>query len=288
MSKLAIPANSKFDSLRAIELASLVRVAYEQFDFAKEQKGWKLGKPKNLMSSSASDIMLNSLNRDSRFLYAACTVLSFTEYTFSIPQTVAFGFIAQRTLQDGTLGVFIVFRGARTLPEVLDHFQTQQEPFLHDDKLGLVCSGIQKLYSRSDGYCQSLQQSIAETLESISTNAQIFIAGHSLGAALATLATIHIASQTSFKKPILYTFASPRVGDIKFAAQFKALEYYRIANSEDFVPAIPISIGKFSKLFESILPKQIYQHAGEPLYFTQHEEYMTDNHDMRVYCEALL
>ena len=199
-----------------------------------------------------------------------------------------FGFIAQRVLKDGTPGVFIVFRGARTLPEVVDHFQTQQEPCLDDDKLGLVCSGVQKIYTRSHGYCQSLQQSITAILKSIPFNAQIFVTGHSLGAALATLATIHIASQTGFKKPILYTFASPRVGNRTFAAQFKALEHYRIANSEDFVPAIPLSIGKFSKLFESILPKQIYQHAGEPLYFTQHEEYMTDNHDIRVYCEALL
>ena len=287
MSKLTIPVSSKFDIHRAIESSKLIKVAYEQFDCYESHQRWKPIVSKNPTDSETCEDILTALNRDSNLFYSACTVLSFTENTLFNPKTIPSGFITQRKLENGTLGVFIVFRGTRTLPELINNFQTNQETCLNNQQLGLVCSGVQNIYTRANKHSKSLQQSIAETLKNLPPNAQIFITGHSFGAALATLATIHIASQTAFKQPILYTFGSPRVGDANFAKQFNHLEHYRIANSEDFVPAIPISIGKLSKLFSSILFKQIYQHVGDPLYFTKHEEYMTDNHDINVYCGAL-
>lgn len=279
--------SSKFDIHQAIELSTLIKFAYEQFDCYESQQGWKTTVSKKFIGSGTCEDILTTLNRDSNRFYDACTVLSFTENTLFSPKTIPSGFITQRRLEDGTLCVFIVFRGTRTLPELINNFQTNQETCLNSQQLGLVCSGVQNIYTRANRHSKSLQQSITETLIHLPPTAKIFVTGHSFGAALATLATIHIASQTAFKQPILYTFGSPRVGDAIFANQFKHLEHYRIANSEDFVPAIPISIGKLSKLFTSILFKQIYQHVGEPLYFTKHEEYMTDNHDINVYCEAL-
>lgn len=334
MSKLVISANSKFDARRAIELANLVQRAYEQFNCHKEGIPWEPETFKRLTGSTTCDVDLNLPSYADKVVYDLCAVFHVTERTLFdletrtlfMVDTVPFGFIAQRKLEDGTPGIFIVFRGTLTTNEWLHNAQFQQEAFLDDSNLGLVSSGFQKIYtSEKDGV--SLQQTVAETLKSIPSNAQIFVTGHSLGGALATLATVHIATRTTFK-PILYSYASPRVGDPIFAAHFEELEHYRIANSEDLVPAVPPStgrlmgpemygqpiwngdvsakcmtseskptpsmvknknsLGKLAGTFRRDLSEQVYQHAGEPLYFTDQRGFLSTNHNMfDIYRRAL-
>ena len=61
----------------------------------------------------------------------------------------------------------------------------------------------------------------------------VFYTGHSLGAALATLAA-------SLRAPrAVYTFGSPRVGDARFARLMGAVPVYRIAAARDVVTQIP-------------------------------------------------
>lgn len=335
MSKLAIPANSKFDARRAMELANLVQRAYEQFNCHKKGGTWEPETSNKLTGSTTCDADLNVPSYEGKVTYDLCAIFHFTERTifdletqdFFVSDTVPFGFIAKRILEDSSLGIFIVFRGTLTTNEWIHNAQFQQEDFLHNSNLGLVSSGFHKIYtSEKDGF--SLQQTVVETLKYIPSNAQIFVTGHSLGAALATLATVHIAAQTNFKKPILYTYASPRVGDTTFAAHFEELEHYRIANSEDLVPAVPPSTGKLMgpemfgqpiwdegisvkctasesnptpsmvknkdslsnlvRTFRRNLSEQIYQHTGEPLYFTNQRGFLSTNHNMfDIYRRAL-
>jgi hypothetical protein len=67
------------------------------------------------------------------------------------------------------------------------------------------------------------------------------VVAHSLGAALATLYVMENASTNKVPNPILYTFASPMVGDATFAAAFDklGLTSWRIVNSSDVVPMLP-------------------------------------------------
>jgi kumamolisin len=67
------------------------------------------------------------------------------------------------------------------------------------------------------------------------------IAGHSLGGALATLFTLENAKTTKLETSILYTFASPRVGDATFAAAVDGLGItsWRVVNLQDAVPKLP-------------------------------------------------
>lgn len=70
----------------------------------------------------------------------------------------------------------------------------------------------------------------------------IYIAGHSLGGALAVLAAAAVIDQ---KIPIggLYTFGQPRVGNAGFEKHyFPTLEkrYYRFTNGQDIVPLLPL------------------------------------------------
>jgi hypothetical protein len=68
-------------------------------------------------------------------------------------------------------------------------------------------------------------------------DAPVYFTGHSLGAALATLAVARFEGNTC----ALYTFGSPRVGDDRFigAVLQKAKMVFRFVNSQDIVTQIP-------------------------------------------------
>ncbi|HEX8873177.1 MAG TPA: lipase family protein [Nitrosospira sp.] len=61
----------------------------------------------------------------------------------------------------------------------------------------------------------------------------VFYTGHSLGAALATLAALRRAPRA------LYTFASPRVGNEAFVASFVSLPIFRVVDDEDALTLLP-------------------------------------------------
>jgi triacylglycerol lipase len=70
-------------------------------------------------------------------------------------------------------------------------------------------------------------------------------AGHSLGAALATLVAFRHAPAA------LYAFGSPRVGDVKLAAALEGVPLYRVVDDADLVATVP--------------PEALgFRHAGEP------------------------
>lgn len=69
----------------------------------------------------------------------------------------------------------------------------------------------------------------------------LYITGHSLGAALATIATQHLEGDPFWRDEIAacYTFGSPRVGDAEFDREFKS-SIYRVVNTTDIVTVIPL------------------------------------------------
>jgi triacylglycerol lipase len=89
-------------------------------------------------------------------------------------------------------------------------------------------------------------------------NQSIWFCGHSLGAALATLATAEYVINDGGKVNGLYTIGQPRVGNDEFAARIdNALtdKYFRFVNNDDVVPRIPLPGLVFN-----------YMHAGHVLY----------------------
>jgi pimeloyl-ACP methyl ester carboxylesterase len=67
----------------------------------------------------------------------------------------------------------------------------------------------------------------------------LWLAGHSLGGALATLAAAHLGRDTIQG---LYTYGCPRVGDAVFAAVLPQQSYYRFVHRDDWVTTVPPEI----------------------------------------------
>jgi triacylglycerol lipase len=68
----------------------------------------------------------------------------------------------------------------------------------------------------------------------------LYVTGHSLGAAMATIATSRLQPNVV----ALVTFGSPRVGDKDFVASVK-VDHYRVQNNNDAVTKVPFALMGF-------------------------------------------
>ncbi len=93
------------------------------------------------------------------------------------------------------------------------------------------------------GFISAYRSVEAEIKESIAKlpGLPLYITGHSLGAALATVATQYLEANPAFSGQIAacYTFGSPRVGNDQFDRDFKSA-IYRVVNTTDIVTVIPL------------------------------------------------
>ena len=108
----------------------------------------------------------------------------------------------------------------------------------------------------------------------------LYITGHSLGGALAIIATEKL-EKTGVKIAACYTFGSPRVGNQEFGEKIKA-PVYRLVNAADGVPRIPpsgevmrliifiLGFTRVLKPFAHLLQKKFsgYKHYGDMRYLT--------------------
>lgn len=82
---------------------------------------------------------------------------------------------------------------------------------------------------------------ILASLDKMKTDGKaIYICGHSLGGAMATIATSRLFGG-QYNPHALYTYGSPRVGTRKFVKSFSTL-HYRHVNNNDLVTAVPFAI----------------------------------------------
>ena len=88
--------------------------------------------------------------------------------------------------------------------------------------------------------------------------AKVWFAGHSLGAAVATLAVARWNAQAPHVPAALYTFGSPRVGDKEFASACERGKFriYRYVHNQDIVARVPPT-----------LPLGYWDAGPDPVYF---------------------
>ncbi|CAM9732160.1 unnamed protein product [Chrysoparadoxa australica] len=90
----------------------------------------------------------------------------------------------------------------------------------------------------------------------------IYVTGHSLGGALATLCAVDFADRFKASKLTMYNFGSPRVGNSAFARLYneKHAGAFRIVNDMDMIarlpPEQPISFLEYSHVGRTVLVKE--------------------------------
>ena len=173
-----------------------------------------------------------------------------------------FGFVV---LDNDTLFNYVVFRGTRTGKDWIADFMFDQV----DHLWGKVARGFNHIYTQTS-------DSIKDTLKGAKSS-NFVVTGHSLGAALATLAAADLAI-SGFQGVQMIHFAGPRVGDPMFARNFNTQVPYasRIINTEDIVPTTPPPVGEFT-----------YSHVGVSLEFTNNLGDVKLNHSMDTYLKAI-
>ncbi len=132
----------------------------------------------------------------------------------------------------------LVFRGTEV---------AERRDIVTDIKVARVAAGkTGKVHKGFKEALDSVWRELEARLSSLSDDLPIWFTGHSLGAALATL-----AAERFDRTRAVYTFGSPRVGDQAFRDHYP-VKAYRFRNNNDIVTRVP--------------PRGFYAHVGEIRY----------------------
>jgi len=111
-----------------------------------------------------------------------------------------------------------------------------------------VHEGFYGAFSKLSDGTKGIEEKIAEIKQATQGQIPIYIAGHSLGGALAQISAAVLGND---QIAACYTFGSPRVGNSIFDLWVKPPSY-RLVNYADIVPQVPLPI--------------VYRHSGDPRY----------------------
>ncbi|MEO1041875.1 MAG: lipase family protein [Pseudomonadota bacterium] len=186
----------------------------------------------------------------------------------------------------------LIFRGTDSFQDWLSNVDAGLQPLEEQEHPGAVSAPHgPKIHGGFHQAYRHTKDQIARELQKVGDR-QLFIGGHSLGGALAVIAT-HFEEKTCLdngheRVAACYTFGAPRVGNHTFNEQFHT-PIYRIVNSFDPVPMLPPSgggiafakfilragggilpaAGLFHLAAEQVMKKfQGYRHPGDLRYMT--------------------
>ncbi|WP_088889653.1 lipase family protein [Leptolyngbya ohadii] len=190
----------------------------------------------------------------------------------AIPTTLAFiGFVLTSETHN-----IILFRGTSNPKEWMANFQSGQSNYgrLRGGQ-GRVHTGFLRLYNR-------LSRQVRQAASTLNPSLPCFIAGHSLGGALATLAAADLAYHyPTLKDQIrLYTYGAPRVGNQAFVEYLETIapNSYRVLNMSDMVTMVP----------PANLREQQYSHFGEAWAFLDYAQGSVSlSHSTSIYQTAI-
>jgi len=144
----------------------------------------------------------------------------------------------------------VAFRGSDDIIDWNNNIKSMQTSFdVAGKPMGKVHAGFNISY-------ESIKEELFFYLDDLSL--PIFVTGHSLGAALATLLTAEIMHRPRFDS--CYAFGSPRVGDEDFVAALNNKPIYRVINNCDVITTIPISIPNIN--YKHCASSQLLSNAG--------------------------
>ncbi len=163
--------------------------------------------------------------------------------------------------------IMLIFRGSQETADWKTNFSFRLRPFRVQIKPN-VALPAGEVHQGFQGAWESVEKMVGYYLKQWWTaDSQLWVAGHSLGGALAALAATSLDYQ-GFHVNGLYTFGQPRVGDWQFVRevnQHMGDRIFRYVNNNDVVPMIPLQ-------FNILKPTRFYGHMGQFRYFNSSGE----------------
>lgn len=132
--------------------------------------------------------------------------------------------------------IYVVYRGTKDVENWIDNMEATLVDYPH-------CDGC-KVHN---GWYKAMGKVIDQVLVDVATLAMKFpgykisVTGHSLGAAMATLTFVELATVPGYAME-MYNFGCPRVGNTAFSEWFgkQGFDTFRITHHKDMVPHTPM------------------------------------------------
>ncbi|NEQ43181.1 MAG: lipase family protein [Leptolyngbya sp. SIOISBB] len=160
--------------------------------------------------------------------------------------------------------IVLVFRGSQQAADWSTNFKFRMKQFAFMNTAQEAVPPEGEVHRGFHDAWQSVEDNILAQLRHWWTpESQLWVTGHSLGGALATLAATSLEYQ-GFTVSGLYTFGQPRVGDWAFTREVNERmgdRMFRYVNNNDIVPLTPPQ-------FNPLNPGRLYGHMGQFRYFS--------------------
>ncbi len=196
------------------------------------------------------------------------------------PSTDTQAFVVTRRKSDGTGFAVVCFRGTQQVRDWMTNLNARTQPVFdprptgNGGEIGSMHKGFHDAY-------KSVEEAINKRLEG-TEDLPLYMTGHSLGGALAVVATWFQSGQ---RLAACYTFGAPRMGDSRLQGRFKT-PIYRVVNAADPVPFVPPSgtvtntlknvvravgsvvsvFGILDKVLDFLIKQQDFRHYGDMKY----------------------
>jgi len=160
-----------------------------------------------------------------------------------------FGYVGYLTTPTPT--IVAVFRGTENVKGWISDGNVIQEAFPYC----AGCSVHQGFWNAYKGGAPQVYELIDEAVAKCGEACPVIFTGHSLGAALATLASFDVSVRNSSLNISLFNFGSPRVGNPQFASALVSKLFsqtYRYTHSRDLVPMVPYQAENYHHITEEI------------------------------------
>lgn len=167
----------------------------------------------------------------------------------------------------------LAFRGSQEPKDWLTNFTTQLRNFtIYKDGVDSVSSYKGRVHKGFFLAWAIIEKSVLSQINQWRQHFEnankplppLYITGHSLGGALATIAAAALADH-GIEVAGVYTFGQPRVGDLTFVRQLNNMtrgKVFRFVNNNDIVPHVPPPFSVWN-------PTRLYGHVGGVTYFNR-------------------